>query len=335
MSDPVLDVKNLAVVYGTARGDVRAVDEVSFSVSSGERLGLVGESGSGKSTIAFSILRLIKEPGRITGGEILFHGRDLTALSHADMQKLRLSEIAMIPQGAMNSLNPVAKVKHQIIDGLYDHAAELSKSEIKSMIDELLARVGLKSSVADLYPHELSGGMKQRVTIAISVSMNPKLIIADEPTSALDVVVQRQIIETLLRLQEDLQSAMILIGHDMGIMAQATDKIAVMYAGKLVEIGPAGSVLKEPLHPYAKMLIGSLPSLAPKDEQRNTLERGGRGLTPSLTDLPSGCIFHPRCPRVMDVCRSVVPPLEDLQNGKDARHSTACHLYNENGSTNG
>ena len=284
----------------------------------GERLGLVGESGCGKSTVAMAIMGLIKPPGRIEGGKILLEDVDLTRLSEWEMRMFRLNRISLIPQGAMNSLNPVSRVKDQIIDGIKAHNQQLSESELNSRVYELLESVGLRRDVARMYPHELSGGMKQRVCVAIAISLHPQVIIADEPTSALDVVVQREVMETIGRLQQELNVSIILLGHDMGLMAQFVDRLAVMYAGKLAEIGSVKDLFAQPLHPYTQLLIASLPTLG-----KRGVFKGIPGLTPSLVNVPPGCLFHPRCPRAMDICSLEVPALKEV----DGRQ-VACHLYN-------
>ena len=324
-----LDVNDLGVSYYTSSGEIKAADGVSFSIMPGKRMGLVGESGSGKTTTALALMRLIKPPGRITKGSAVIDGIDLLSLSEEEMRTAKLSEIALVPQGAMNSLNPVAKVKNQIIDGLRDHDAQHSASQYRELVTELLDKVGLNRQVADMYPHELSGGMKQRVTIAIAISMGPKVIIADEPTSALDVVVQRQIMETLAELQDELGAAILLIGHDIGLMAQFVDTLGVMYAGRLVETGTLRQLLSEPKHPYTQMLIDSLPSLERKDRKRGDL-RGIPGTAPSLYALPSGCPFHPRCPQAMDICPSEEPLLKvvnDDHAANQGEQQAACLLY--------
>ena len=318
MNQAILRVEDLRVYYHTLQGAVKAVDGVSFDLKPGERFGLVGESGSGKSTTALALLGMIKPPGRIEGGHALLNGLDLLNLKGDDQRLARLSQICMIPQGAMNSLNPVMRVKHQIVDGIRDHGDSRSRRELHEWARELLHRVGLRPEVAEMYPHELSGGMKQRVCIAIGMSLSPKVIIADEPTSALDVVVQRQVMETLRKLQEELEAAVILIGHDMGVMAQFVNRLGVMYAGKLVEVAPIKGVFKEPLHPYADLLIGSLPSLERKGEFK-----GIPGLPPALMDRPSGCPFHPRCPKVMEHCSKEEPELKEISDDR----WVACHLY--------
>lgn len=323
---PALDVKNLGVSYFTSSGEVKAADGVTFSIMSGKRMGLVGESGSGKTTTALALMRLIKPPGRITSGTAVIDNTDLLSLNDEEMRNAKLSKIALVPQGAMNSLNPVAKVKNQIIDGLRDHDADYSANQYRELINELLTKVGLSPQVGDMYPHELSGGMKQRVTIAIAISMGPNVIIADEPTSALDVVVQRQIMETLAELQEELGAAILLIGHDIGLMAQFVDTLGVMYAGRLVETGTLRQLLREPKHPYTQMLIDSLPSLERQDRKRGDL-RGIPGTAPSLYALPSGCPFHPRCPQAMDICPSEEPVLKVVNDDNQSEQLAACLLY--------
>ena len=315
---PLLQVRDLRVYYHTPRGAAKAVDGVSFSLEPGERLGLVGESGSGKSTIALSLMRLIKPPGVIEGGEVLLGGEDLLAKSEEEMRQVRLAGVAMVAQGAMNSLNPVKRVREQILDGLADHGQPIAKRAVADTLGALLRSVGLKPEVAGMFPHELSGGMKQRVVTAIAISLRPKVIIADEPTSALDVVVQRQIMDTLLRVQQDLGAAVILIGHDMGLMAQFVTRLGVMYAGKLVELCTTEALFDEPLMPYSQLLIASLPSLTKKGELR-----GIPGLPPSLLDRPTGCPFRARCPHAFDRCAVEEPALRELRPG----HWAACHLY--------
>jgi oligopeptide/dipeptide ABC transporter ATP-binding protein len=317
MKADVLRVRDLLVYFDTPLGAVKAVDNISFSLKAGERLGLAGESGSGKSTMALSILRLLKPPGRIAAGDVWLDDVNLMTLSEEEMRQLRLAGVALIPQGSMNSLNPVIRIKEQIADALRDHDVWLSKQHLAERVRELLQWVGLRPEVANMFPHELSGGMKQRVCIAIAISLRPKVIIADEPTSALDVVVQKQVMETLARVQKDLEAAVILVGHDMGLMAQFVDRLGVMYAGKLVEVSPVRDIFTQPLHPYTQMLIASLPSL----EQKGTL-RGIPGLPPLLRDLPPGCVFHPRCPHAVDRCRTEAPLLREVRPHAWA----ACHL---------
>ena len=317
MSDAILRVEGLRVSYDHPLGTVRAVEDVSFSLAPHERFGLAGESGSGKSTMALAILRLIRPPGRIDGGDVWLDDTRLSSLSDDAMRRLRLAGIALVPQGSMNALNPVLRIRAQIADALADHGMALSRREIVARVRDLLGHVGLPPEVAEMYPHELSGGMKQRACIAIAICLRPKVIIADEPTSALDVVVQRQVMVTLARVQQELGAAIVLVGHDMGLMAQFVDRLGVMYAGRLVEIAPIGEIITSPRHPYTQMLIASLPSL-----ERKGMMQGIPGLAPLLRDLPTGCAFHPRCPRAVARCRSERPVLRELSAGVQ----TACHL---------
>lgn len=321
-TDPaaVLQVKNLRVVYETARGMVKAVDDVSFSLQPGERMGLIGESGSGKTTMVTALMRLTRPPAYIAGGEVLLEGQDLLSISDEALRKLRLKAIALMPQAAMNSLNPVVRVGAQIKDGLRVHGLKLSEKELDEKVTEVLGKVGLRPEVANRFPHQLSGGMKQRVAMSVAISLSPKVIIADEPTSALDVVVQKQVMLTLSRLQEELNAAVLLIGHDMGLITQFADSIGVLYAGKLVERGRVAEVLENPLHPYTRMLIDSLPNLEGKKDLF-----GIRGLPPELLHLPKGCAFHPRCPFAMDPCRQEIPVIQAPAQGRQV----ACHLYPE------
>jgi oligopeptide/dipeptide ABC transporter ATP-binding protein len=314
----ILQVRDLCVHYYTRQGAVRAVNGVSFDLAAGERLGLVGESCSGKSTAALALMRLIQPPGKIEGGQVLLDGLSLLELSEERMRQIRLAEIALVSQGAMNSLNPVAQVRRQIEDALRDHNARLTRRERSEWIGELLERVGLPRSAANMYPHELSGGMKQRACIAIAICLRPKVIIADEPTSALDVVVQHQVMETLETIRAALGASVILIGHDMGLMAQSVDRLGVMYAGDLVETGGIEEIFSEPLHPYTQLLMASLPSL-----ERKEAAKGIPGLMPSLLNRPTGCPFHPRCPAAFDRCRVEEPKLQAVRPNRQV----ACHLY--------
>ena len=317
MTADVLRVEGLSVRYHTPGGAVRAADGITFGLQAGERLGVAGESGSGKSTMALALMRLIKPPGRIEAGSVWLDGRDLLTLSEEEMRRLRLARIALVPQGSMNSLNPVLRIRDQIADALRDHGVAVTERQLGDRLRDLLPRVGLDPEVAGMFPHQLSGGMKQRACIAIAVSLSPRVIVADEPTSALDVVVQRQVMDTLARAQTELGAAVILVGHDMGLMAQFVDRLGVMYAGRLVEISPVRDVFTAPLHPYTRMLIASLPSL-----ERKGVFQGIPGLPPPLRDLPAGCAFHPRCPLAVDRCRTEVPALREARPGGWA----ACHL---------
>ncbi len=314
----VLDVNDLKVYYATPTGDVRAVDGVNLQVYQGEIVGLVGESGCGKTTTAMAILCMVQPPGRIVDGEILVDDINVAELNDSDLRRVRWTKLALIPQGAMNSLNPIMRVKDQLADAIETHEGKQPRGELKERLLKLLVDVGLPSRVYNMYPHELSGGMKQRVCIAMAIALNPPLIIADEPTSALDVVVQRKVGETLLDVKERLGVSMIIIGHDMGLMAQLVDRIAVMYAGHMAEIAPVRSLFAEPLHPYTQLLIESIPSIKERKPLKLT-----EGITHDLRNPPPGCIFQFRCPEVHDKCRHVDPPLLEVKPD----HQVACHLY--------
>lgn len=316
-NNDILEVNDLRAYYYTEAGAVRAVDGVSLGLERGLKLGLVGESGCGKTTMAMAFMRLIKPPGRIETGQVLLDGVDLVRLSEEEMRKLRLSEISLIPQGAMNSLNPVMRVREQIVDGMKDHDTDMTEEQMMARVYEVLDSVELVREVAAMYPHELSGGMKQRVCVAIAICLRPKVVIADEPTSALDVVIQRQVMETIQRLQEEMGISMILIGHDMGLMAQFAQRLAVMYAGRLAEIADVKDIFREPLHPYTRLLISTLPTLSVKG-----VFSGIPGITPSLLNPPGGCLFHPRCPEAVDICSEQVPALKEVSPKRWA----ACHL---------
>lgn len=318
MNTANLRVTNLRVWYETLAGPVKAVDGVTFNLMPGEKFGLVGESGSGKTTLAHAIMLLIKPPCRIRDGQIVLGDQNLLSLSQEEMRRVRLNKIALIPQESMNSLNPVKRIKDQIIDGMVDHLKNLTRKEAQNTMHGLLEKVRLKPEVAEMFPHELSGGMKQRVCMAIAISLGPSIIIADEPTSALDVVVQRQVMMTLGRMQESEGVSVLLVGHDMGLMAQFVDRLGVMYSGKLVEVDTAANMFKNPLHPYTKLLIECPPTLKEKREFK-----GIPGVPPHLLNPPPGCIFHARCPKSMKRCLTETPDLEEIH----AERWVACHLY--------
>ena len=325
--EPVLRVEGLSVSYYTDAGRARALDDVSFTLHPGAKLGMVGESGSGKSTMALAMMRMIKPPGRIEGGKVIVGGTDLMSLTDDGMRKARLDKIAYIPQGAMNSLNPVIRIGSQMVDAVKSHIKGESGRAIEDRCAHALRSVDLDPGVFRMYAHELSGGMKQRVCIAIGILLQPSVIIADEPTSALDVVTQRQVMETIDRVQDQINAAVILIGHDMGLMAQFVDRVAVMYAGRLVELSTVREMFTDPKHPYAQALISSLPNLDNKG-----VFRGIPGLAPSLLRLPSGCAFHPRCPYGDGAeQRTVRPEPLTLPGGR----IVACHRFKDEAVRNG
>lgn len=314
---PVLRVEGLRVDYPTPRGELAAVDGVDFTVERGEILGLIGESGSGKTTTAMAVLRLIPPPGRIGGHATLEGETDLLALGKNELRRLRWRGMALIPQGALNALNPLLRIGDQLEDVILTHEGRAAKQGLAQRIDNLFQTVGLPRRVGRHYPHELSGGMRQRVCIAMAIALDPPLVIADEPTSALDVVVQRVVAQTLLDIKRRLGISFVMIGHDIGLMAQLADRVAVMYRGKIVEIGPAVELLDSPRHPYTRMLIDAVPTIG----RRATLKLA-EGLAPDPFDRPPGCVFQTRCPYVFEPCRTVHPPLEEV--GTD--HLSACYL---------
>lgn len=286
MSAPLLAVHDLHVSYGSRAGTVEAVRGVSFAVHAGERFGVVGESGSGKSTLALALLRVLAPTARIDGGRILLDGRDLIRLGTAEMRALRWRRIALIPQGSLHALNPVMRVGAQIADAIEAHSNRSARVP-SERIGQLLTAVGLPATVARAYPHELSGGMRQRACIAMAVALGPRLLVADEPTSALDVITQRLVVETILRVRSDLDAGLVLIGHDLALQAQVVDRIAVMHRGRFVEEGPVRAIFKEPVHPYTRRLLAAVPSMR---DRRRLASRGG----PSLVER-SGCVLGDTC----------------------------------------
>ncbi|MGB9739435.1 ABC transporter ATP-binding protein [Chloroflexus sp.] len=318
---PLLEVRDLRTYFHTQDGIVKAVDGVSFYVNRGETLGIVGESGCGKSVTSLSIMRLIPNPpGKIVSGQILFDGEDLLQASEEEMRRIRGNRIAMIFQDPMTSLNPVLTIGRQITESLELHL-KLSKKEARDRAIELLDMVGIPSPSKrlDNYPHQFSGGMRQRVMIAMALSCNPELLIADEPTTALDVTIQAQILELINRLREELETAVILITHDLGVVAGMTDRVTVMYAGKVVEEGPTAEIFANPRMPYTIGLLRSIPRL---DEERGRRLTPIRGLPPNLIDLPPICPFSPRCDYAREECLARVPELRRV--GPD--HRAACHF---------
>ena len=317
----LLEVQNLKTYYFTLKGMVKAVDNVSLSLEKGESLGIAGESGCGKSTLAYSLLNLVPPPGRIVGGKIIIDGKDITKMSEEELRtKIRWRKISMVFQGAMNALNPVYTVGYQLAEPLIYHKG-LSRAEAIEIATKYLELVGLSPDTINRYPHELSGGMKQRVVIAMALILNPDIVIADEPTTALDVVIQAQILNLLKKLQKELNLTIILITHDLSIISELSDKVAIMYAGKFVEYGPLERVYNNPQHPYTQGLLRSIPRLRKKIEKLEWIP----GIPPDLRTPPPGCRFYPRCPYVMDICKKEEPPMVKIEPG----HYVACHLYSK------
>ncbi len=315
---PLLEVRNLKTYYYTLRGVVRAVDDVSFALERGEVLGIAGESGCGKSTLAWTLLGLVPPPGRIAGGRIVLDGIDITKLSENDLRKkVRWKKVSMIFQGAMNALTPVFTIEDQLAEPLIIHKG-MRKDEAREKIVQMLKAVGLDETIMKRYPHELSGGQKQRVIIAMALLLNPDLVIADEPTTALDVIVQAQIMNLFKEIKKKYNIGMIFITHDLSLIAEIADKVAIMYAGKIVEIGSSDQVFGNPRHPYTQGLLRSIPRIRSKEKITWI-----PGVPPDLVRPPPGCRFFPRCKYVKEQCRKEEPKLKEVEPG----HFVACHLY--------
>lgn len=319
MDNKLLEIKDLVVHYITEEGTVEAVNGLSIELNKGETLGIVGETGAGKTTTALSLLRLVPDPpGKIIQGEIEFEGQNILKISEEEMRNIRGNKISMIFQDPMTSLNPVMSVGEQIAEGIQIHQ-KLSTEKSLEKAKEMLAFVGIPKERAGEYPHQFSGGMKQRVIIAIALACNPSLLIADEPTTALDVTIQAQVLELMRDLKKEFNTAMILITHDLGVVAETCDKVAVMYAGEIIEYSSLEQLFEEPKHPYTIGLFGSIPNL---EEDVNRL-KPIKGLMPDPTDLPSGCSFHPRCPHAQPICAEQDPVNTDLGDN----HQVKCLIY--------
>jgi peptide/nickel transport system ATP-binding protein len=318
VAEPILSVRDLSVDYISPDGPVRALDRVSLDLQPGEVVGVAGESGCGKSTMAQAILRILPPPAVISGGEVLFEGRDVLALSEEELRKMRWERIAMVFQSAMDALNPVLTVGEQIADTLRAHGAARTASAARARAGELLQRVGIDPERVSSFPHQLSGGMRQRVGIAIALALDPALVILDEPTTALDVVVEREILEEVRCLQRQRGFAVMFITHDLARMLQFSDRVAVFYAARLVEVAPAASLRTAARHPYTQGLLRAFPSVHGGDVELSSIP----GSPPSLASPPRGCRFHPRCDQAVDACREREPFLTPLGPG----HAAACHL---------
>ncbi len=318
----LLEVKNLETEFKIKRGLVKAVNGVSFEIEKGEILAVVGESGSGKSVTSLSIMGLIEKPGRISNGEILFNGQDLTKMSKKEMQAIRGDKISMIFQEPMTSLNPVYRIKDQIVESILTHT-KMTKKEAEDHAVEMLRLVGIPDPErrAEDYPHQMSGGMRQRVMIAMALACNPELLIADEPTTALDVTIQAQILDLINSIREKLNMSVLLITHDLGVVAETADKVVVMYCGRVVEKGTVEEIFTDPRHPYTKGLLESIPRMD-KDVKPLYMIKG---IVPDPTNLPKGCPFADRCDRCMEKCREAMPKLVENEKGRAVR----CFLEND------
>nr|WP_296073122.1 ABC transporter ATP-binding protein [uncultured Actinoplanes sp.] len=328
MSEPVLEIRNLNVDYGLGDRAVHAVRDVNLTLHRGEVLGLAGESGSGKSTLAYGLTRLLAPPGVITGGEVVYHPAagdpyDVLSLSDSGLRSFRWAETAIVFQGAMNSLNPVHKISTQLTDVLKAHDPKMSDHSRKARAREMLKLVGISPDRMDAYPHQLSGGMRQRVMIGMALILQPQVVIMDEPTTALDVVMQRQILGQLIELRERLGFSVIFITHDLSLLVEFSNRIAIMYGGRIVEEAPAATLYRDALHPYSKGLLSSFPALrGPRRELA-----GIPGSPPDLAGMPSGCSFHPRCPQAFDPCAANIPVLGRPGTPDGAGRSVACWLH--------
>lgn len=318
MSQVILRVKDLEAGYQTRNGQVRAVDQVSFELKQGEFLGLAGESGCGKSTLAYSLMKLLQSNGRIFSGQIILDGEDITYLPERQMRKIRWAKISMVFQSAMSALNPVLTIEEQLLDGIRVHQKDVSKQAALKRVKELMELVDLSPSRLKDYPHQLSGGMKQRVMIAMALLLEPDVVIMDEPTTALDVVVQRTIIEKIEELRKSLGFSVIFITHDLSLLLEVSDRIAIMYGGKIVETGLARNIYEKPYHPYTEGLLNSFPPLMGESKAYG----GIPGKPPSLLNPEPGCRFYDRCSKRMDICKSPIALLT-----VEPSHQVACHLY--------
>lgn len=323
MNKSLVEFKNLKTYFHTDKGIVKSVNDVSFHIEKGETVGIVGESGCGKSVTAMSLMRLIPSPpGKIEGGDILFEGKSILEMSEQELRSIRGNEISMIFQEPMTSLNPALTIGHQLCEGIILHEKLSKKDARKKAIDMIkLVEIPRAEEVYSSYPHELSGGMRQRVMIAMALSCNPKLLIADEPTTALDVTIQSQILDLMRNVKDKFNTSIMLITHDLGVVAEICDRVVVMYAGKVVETGNVLDIFKNPLHPYTKGLLMSKPTLTNDSTTLYSIP----GQVPNPINLPNGCYFSDRCSKAMDKCKYEIPKLKDLNNNQ----KVACWLYEE------
>ncbi len=314
----ILDIRDLNVHFPINIGTVQAVNGVNLKLEQGEVMGLVGESGCGKSTLGFSILRLLRPPGRIVGGEILYHGEDIVQMSEKEILDLRGSRIAMIFQDPLTSLNPLYRIDHHYLETLFTHEKGISKSEALEKAENMLEALGIARDRLAEYPHQMSGGMRQRIMIGLGLVLNPDLIIADEPTTALDVIVEAQFLDLMDDLRKEFNLTIILITHNLGNVAQLADRITVMYGGNIMEVGQAQAIFDDPFHPYTQGLLASIPNIKLDQPKLETMP----GSPPDLVKPPAGCVFHPRCPKVMNRCRQKKPAAFE----KDSR-LVSCWLH--------
>ena len=322
MPDDILySIRNLTVEYKTRAGAVRAVDDVSLDIRRGEILGLVGESGCGKSTLGKALMRLHTGPAQITAGELWFDGRNLMTLSNREMPDIRGAEIGMVFQDPMTSLNPVQRILDHLTETIQTHEPEISEVQARARAEELVERLGIRRERLNEYPHQMSGGMRQRVMISLALALRAKLVIADEPTTSLDVIVEAKFLDLLKELQQEFGLTILLITHNIGVVAEVADRVAVMYAAKMAEVGEVNDVFADPKHPYTQGLLKSVPNIRLNEDD---LYKMG-GAPPNLLHPPIGCRFSPRCPHVMDVCKEVDPAFEPVEKN----HLASCWLYQE------
>jgi peptide/nickel transport system ATP-binding protein len=320
MTNEILySIRDLTVEYRTRAGSVKAVDDVSLDIRSGEILGLVGESACGKSTLGKALMRLHTGPASITGGELWFDGRNLMSLPLKEMPRIRGAEIGMVFQDPLTSLNPVQRILDHLIETIHTHEPGVPKAAARKRAEDLIERLGIRRDRIMEYPHQMSGGMRQRVMISLALALRAKLVIADEPTTSLDVIVEAKFLDLLLELRKEFGLTILLITHNIGVVSEVADRVAVMYAAKMVEVGDVKDIFAQPRHPYTQGLLHSVPNIKLDGGELYKMT----GAPPDLTHPPSGCRFHPRCPFVMDICREASPPLEAIEDG----HLAACWLY--------
>jgi peptide/nickel transport system ATP-binding protein len=318
-AEPLFEIRNLTVEYNTRAGVVKAADDLTFDIRREEILGLVGESGCGKSTLGKALMRLHRKPARIAGGELLFDGHDLMQLTETEMSAVRGAEIGMVFQDPMTSLNPIQRIMEHLVETIQTHEPETTKEAARARSVEIAEKLGIRSERLKEYPHQMSGGMRQRVMISLALALRAKLVIADEPTTSLDVIVEAKFLDLLRELRKEFGLTILLITHNIGVVAEVADRVAVMYAARIVEIGDVKSIFASPKHPYTQGLLRSVPNIKLDGESLYKME----GMPPNLLRPPKGCRFHNRCPHVMEICRESSPGFATI----DVDHSAACWLY--------